>query len=81
MQLGAVDVVLMRHAGGLVVPVANYTLEPITKPDLRLRTEHRVESVSSATQGKINFEQISPGQITLSLPLENNDFLDLRNVK
>ncbi len=81
MQLGAVDVVLMRHAGGLVVPVANYTIEPMTKLDLRLRTGHRVESVSSATHCKMNFGQISPGQITLSLPLENNDFLDLRYVK
>jgi hypothetical protein len=72
-----VDAVYMPHEKGILVPLANYTLEPITELKLTVATPRRVVRVESAVKGKIDFKSTPSGSVEIDLPLENNDFLKL----
>lgn len=73
-----VDAVFMQGDKGLVVPLANYTLEPISWLKLHVTVPRPVATAHSAIHGEIAFKQTSPTTVELSLPLENNDFITLR---
>ncbi|MEO6755194.1 MAG: beta-galactosidase trimerization domain-containing protein, partial [Chthoniobacteraceae bacterium] len=73
-----VDAVFMPHEKGILIPLANYTLEPIANLKLTVTVPRQIVAAESATRGAIRFEQTSPTTVTLSLPLENNDFVTLR---
>ncbi|MCX6910086.1 MAG: beta-galactosidase trimerization domain-containing protein [Verrucomicrobia bacterium] len=73
-----VDAVFMPHDEGILIPLANYTLEPIAKLTLRVSVPRPIVKAESATLGEIAFKQTSPQTVELSLPLENNDFVKLR---
>jgi len=73
-----VDAVFMPHEQGIVIPLANYTAEPIAQLTLKVEVPRPVAQVESALLGRLAFKQSSPGSIELSLPLENNDFVKLR---
>jgi hypothetical protein len=72
-----VDVVYMPHEKGILLPLANYTLEPIAALHLTVTVPRRIASVESAVHGKITFEQSAPETVEITLPLENNDFVKL----
>lgn len=73
-----VDTVYMAHADGILIPLANYTLEPIERLVLKVKSDRPVVQAESARHGPIQFKQASPHAVELSLPLENNDFVKLR---
>ena len=72
-----VDAVFMPGERGIVIPLANYTLEPIASIELKVAVPRRISRVESAVHGAVSFTQSSPDTVTFSLPLESNDFLQL----
>jgi hypothetical protein len=72
-----VDAVFMPHDQGILIPLANYTLQPIAKLALQVTVPRPITKAESATLGRLAFKQISPQTVELSLPLENNDFVKL----
>ena len=72
-----VDAVFMPHEKGILIPLANYTAEPIAQLTLRVSVPRAITSAESASHGKIAFKQTSPQSVEISLPLENNDFVKL----
>ena len=68
----------MPHEQGILIPLANYTGEPIGQLVLRVHVPHPVMRAESARRGNLAFTQISPDTVELSLPLESNDFATLR---
>jgi hypothetical protein len=73
-----VDAVYMTHEQGVLIPLANYTLEPIERLLLKVNVPRPVARVESARQGEVAFKQSTAQTVELSLPLENNDFVKLR---
>jgi hypothetical protein len=72
-----VDAVFMSDEKGIVIPLANYTGEPVEHLALKVTVPRAIDSIESAHFGKIAFKEVSPLNVELSLPLENNDFLKL----
>ena len=70
-----VDTVFMPSEKGIVIPLANYTLESIDKLTLRINTPKKIVRAESAVRGPLTFQQAD--KVELSLPLENNDFVML----
>jgi hypothetical protein len=70
-----VDAVHMPGDRGVVVPLSNYTLEPISELTLGIASPKKVKSVESAVHGKLSFHQGE--RVEVKLPLGNNDFLML----
>ncbi len=75
-----VDAVCMKCDKGLLIPLANYTLVPITNMELSVRAPGKVMKVESAHQGEIPFKQdFATGLTTFSMPLESTDFVKILN--
>ncbi|MFO1483925.1 MAG: hypothetical protein U1F71_11250 [Verrucomicrobiaceae bacterium] len=72
-----VDAVFMPSDKGIIIPLANYTLEAIEKLELKITTPKKVAQVESAVRGKVPFQQ-SGDVLKLFIQLENNDFVMLR---
>jgi hypothetical protein len=70
-----VDAVFMPGEKGIVIPLANYTLQPIAKLALKIATPKKIAKAVSAVRGKLEFHQ--GDKMELTLPLENNDFVML----
>jgi hypothetical protein len=70
-----VDAVFMPTERGIVVPLANYSLEPIPKLELKIIAGRKVRTVESAVHGKLPFRQSDT--VEVNLPMDNNDFLML----
>ena len=68
----------MPHGTGILIPLANYTAEPIANLTLTVTVPRAIARVESATHGAIPFKQTSPQTVKLSLPLDNNDFVKLK---
>ena len=73
-----VDAVFMPQEKGILIPLANYTLEPIDRLTLQITVPRQVVKAESAIRGKISFKHTTDSTVELSLPLENNDFVTLR---
>jgi hypothetical protein len=73
-----VDAVFMPGEKGILIPLANYTLTPISNLTLRVKVPRSIQKAESAVRGDIEFQQRSATEIEISLPLENNDFVALR---
>lgn len=71
-----VDAVMMECDRGILIPLANYTLQPIKNVELTVKTKKPVKSIESAHIGKIPFTQ-KGGYIKFSLPLKETDFIKL----
>jgi hypothetical protein len=71
-----VDAVFMTSDLGVLVPLANYTLESIPKVSLRITTAKPIARVESARLGPIPFVT-NDRTISIALPLETNDFIKL----
>lgn len=72
-----VDAVLMTAPGGSVIPLANYTLRPLDRITLRIRTAGNFKHAASARLGPLALTRESDGAVTISLPLEASDFVQL----
>ena len=67
----------MPQEKGILIPLANYRLEPIAALRLHVDVPRKVVSAESAMKGRLPFTQPSAGMIEFTLPLENNDFVTL----
>jgi hypothetical protein len=67
----------MPHEHGVLIPLANYTNQPISSLALKVNVPRPIARAESAAHGNIPFTQTSPQTVELSLPLENNDFVKL----
>ncbi|MBI3923412.1 MAG: beta-galactosidase trimerization domain-containing protein, partial [Armatimonadetes bacterium] len=72
-----VDAVLMESPKGAVVPLSNYTLQPLKKVTLTVQTGKPVKRVVSVHQGNVPFERLAGGRVKLALPLKETDFVKL----
>jgi len=75
-----VDAVFMECDKGILIPLANYTLQPLKEVMLTVRTGKPVRSVESAHEGKIPFRDVSgDGEraVRFSLPLKETDFVKI----
>lgn len=72
-----IDTVALPCRQGTLVTLANQTLQPIEKLQLQLRTAAPVLRVESVRHGKLKFEQLEPGRIRWTMPLEANDFVQV----
>jgi hypothetical protein len=72
-----VDAVYMTAEKGVLIPVANYTNEPIAKLTLRVQVPRPIAKIESARRGAVAFEKSGTGAVEFTLPLENNDFVTL----
>jgi len=71
-----VDAVCMVTDRGIVVPLANYTLQPLKKVTLAVEVTKPVRRVESVHHGKLPFTQ-KAGRVQCSLPLVETDFVKL----
>ncbi len=72
-----VDAVLMDGPAGGLLPLANYSLRPISKLEFRVRTARPVRRVESVHHGQLEFRPARDGGVEFSLPLESTDFVRL----
>lgn len=70
-----VDAVLMEGEHGAVVPLANYTLQPLKRVTLTVTTKHPVQRVETVHHGKLSFRRKAPTQVEFKLPLRETDFV------
>lgn len=69
-----VDAVLMESSRGLVVPLSNYTLQPLDKVTLDISVSRKVSHVKSVHKGSLNFSA-KDSAISFSLPLQETDIV------
>ncbi len=67
-----VDAVLMESSRGLVIPLSNYTLQPLREITLSVKTSKKVSHVKSVHKGDLNFNA-HDSAISFSLPLQETD--------
>jgi hypothetical protein len=65
----------MTGGKDLLIPLANYTLQPIKDMTLEITVDKPVRQVKSVYQGDIKFEKIGNNKIRIHLPLECTDFV------
>lgn len=70
-----VDAVLMEGEKGAVVPLSNYTLQPLASVTLTVTTKRPVERVESVRHKTIRFTRKRPNQVEFKLPLRETDFV------
>jgi len=71
-----VDAVAMTCEQGAVIPLANYTLEPIAKVDFTLRPDRPVERIETVCRGRVHFDR-KGDRIAFSIPLDCTDFVKI----
>ncbi len=70
-----VDAVLMESDKGAVVPLANYTLQPIQQLSLQITTRQHVVKAESIHHGELDITRIDDTCIHITLPLQETDYL------
>lgn len=73
-----VDAPYLLAPQGVLVPLANYTLQPIAKMTLEIAVAKPVQEVRSVHAGVLPFEKVGANKIRVSLPLDCTDFLTVR---
>ncbi|MCX7705764.1 MAG: beta-galactosidase trimerization domain-containing protein [bacterium] len=71
-----IDAVAMECDKGILVPVANYTLQPMKKINLEVKAKKTVKSVESVHCGKISFVQ-EKDRVKFSMPVKETDFVKI----
>ena len=72
-----VDAVLMESPDdGYVIPLSNYTLQPLSTITLELKTSRSISRIESVRQGVINFTKTN-SKINFSLPLIDTDIVKI----
>lgn len=72
-----VDAVYMTSNKGIIIPLANYTLQPIKNMTLEIDVDRPVHEVESVYQGNLQFEKIDEKKIRVNLPLDCTDFITI----
>jgi hypothetical protein len=72
-----IDAVLLHCDRGMVIPLANYTLEPVANIDLSVRIEHPIDRIETVHLGRIDFEHEGNDRIRFSMPLEASDYVKI----
>jgi len=72
-----VDAVYMTCDKGIVIPLANYTLQPIKDMTLDIEVNKPFRTVRSVNQGALKYEKIGAHQIRVHLPLDCTDFVTI----
>jgi len=70
-----VDAVCMQCDRGLLIPLANYTLQPLDDIRLTVRSDRPITRVESVHRGVIPFAMHGPSVIEFHLPLGATDFV------
>jgi len=70
-----VDAVVLEADTGLVIPLANYTLEALDKTDFTLRVSRPVKSIESVHLGELPISEEEGGTVSFSLPLDASDYV------
>jgi len=70
-----VDAVYMTGGKDLLIPLANYTLQPIKDMTLEIVVDKPVRGVKSVYQGEMKFEKVGANKIRINLPLDCTDFV------
>jgi hypothetical protein len=73
-----VDAVYMTSDKGIVIALANYTLQPIKNMTLDIDVDKPFHEVRSVYQGILPFKKIGNKKIRITLPLECPDFITIR---
>jgi len=73
-----VDAVYMICDEGVVVPLANYTLEPIKSMTLELAVDKPIKEVRSVHQGVLEYTRVGSSHIRVTLPLDCTDFVTIQ---
>jgi hypothetical protein len=73
-----VDAVYMTGGKDILIPLANYTLQPIKDMILDIAVDKPVHAVKSVYQGNIKFEKIGANKIRIHLPLDCTDFVTIQ---
>lgn len=72
-----VDAVYMTSEKGILIPLANYTLQPVKHMTLEIAVNQPVHEVRSVYQGALKFEKIGADKIRVALPLDCTDFITI----
>ena len=70
-----VDTVAISCEQGTLIALSNFTLQPINRVELKLRTAASVIQVESVRHGILPFEQTHDNEILITLPLDASDFV------
>jgi hypothetical protein len=73
-----VDAVYMTAPQGVLISLANYTLQPIKNLTLNIAIDKPVREVRSVYQGVLPFQKLGNNKIRVSLPLDCTDFITVR---
>lgn len=76
-----VDAVYMEAPGGVLIPLANYTLLPLEKVHLSVKLPRKPRSISSAHYADVEYVMQRQGtevRCDFALPLESTDFIAIR---
>lgn len=71
-----VDAVLMESTGGLVIPLANYTLQPLEEVKLEVKVAKQIERIESVHHGQLTFKATG-STIEFFLPLQETDIIKI----
>ena len=77
-DVALVDAVYMEAGNSVLIPLANYTLNPIPRLTLEIAVNRPVKEISSVYQGVMKYEDAGAGRIRVQLPLECTDFISIR---
>lgn len=72
-----VDAVYLPCEQGVLIALANHTLSPVAELKLRIKVSGKVTAVESVHRGEIEFQQLSPSEIGISLPLDASDWVKI----
>ena len=73
-----VETSLLTGAKGSAVVLANYTYQPVSALTVDLKLSQPVKQATSAHGSQVRLEQLSDGQIRLTLPLRSVDIILLK---
>ena len=69
------DAVAIPCRPGTLLTLANHTLQPLPRLELRWRSSKTVAKVESVRLGAIPFDVVEDGCVRFTLPLEASDFV------
>ena len=72
-----IDAVPMHCARGIVIPLANYTLESVAKIDFSVRVDQPLDRIETVHRGRIEFIADGNDRVRFALPLDASDYVKL----
>ncbi len=74
-EVPLVDAVVLDTERGLVIPLANFTLEPRDRVSFTLRTDREIARIESVRHGELAVEKEEDGLVGFALPLAASDYV------